>query len=99
MWFPKLGLSAPLIGLAAQMPLQSSSPPSHYAALSETAEDFQFKQGPNVFSPYDMAELERPGIAVVNPIGDLLLVPVTKFSLENKTCVSSPGDCNHIISV
>ena len=88
MWFPSLGLSAPLIGLAAQVPLYSSEPSTYHASLSETAEDFQFKQGPNVFSPYDMAELARPGVAVVNPTGDLLLVPVTQFSLQDKTCVN-----------
>ncbi|KAJ6508622.1 Alpha/Beta hydrolase protein [Mycena sanguinolenta] len=46
---------------------------------------FALKEGPEVFSPRTLVELGRPGTGVPNPAGDLVLVPHTKFSLEEKT--------------
>ncbi|KAF7346483.1 Dipeptidyl-peptidase 5 [Mycena sanguinolenta] len=47
--------------------------------------EFALKEGPDVFSPRTLIELGRPGTGVANPAGDLVLVPHTKFSLEEKT--------------
>lgn len=46
--------------------------------------DFEFKQAKDVFSPKDLVELPRPGAPVANPAGDLFLVPVSAFSIEEK---------------
>jgi hypothetical protein len=46
---------------------------------------FAFKEGPEIFSPKDMLELARPGMGLANPgAGDLVLVPVSKYSFESK---------------
>ena len=46
--------------------------------------DFDFKEGVDVLSPKDMLELARPGAGVANPSGDLVLVPVSKYSFAEK---------------
>ncbi|TCD62995.1 hypothetical protein EIP91_006154 [Steccherinum ochraceum] len=46
--------------------------------------DFNFKEGADVFSPKDLLELARPGAGVANPSGDLVLVPVSKYSFAEK---------------
>ncbi|KAF7796251.1 hypothetical protein EIP86_007425 [Pleurotus ostreatoroseus] len=48
------------------------------------APDFSFKEGPDIFSPLDLVQLARPGTGVANSAGDLLIVPVSKYSLEDK---------------
>ncbi|KAK7681545.1 hypothetical protein QCA50_015277 [Cerrena zonata] len=45
---------------------------------------FKFKEGPDVFAPKDLVELPRPGAGIANPPGDLLLVPVSKYSFKDK---------------
>ena len=51
--------------------------------------DFAFKTGAELFSPIDLVRLARPGTGVANAAGDLLIVPVSKYSLEEKKCVCS----------
>ncbi|KAF5369307.1 hypothetical protein D9758_002810 [Tetrapyrgos nigripes] len=72
---PLLGL-----GLSAQVPFQSLPAPSSGNMSPKDA--FQFKEGPDVFSPKDLVELGRPGAAVANHAGDLALIPHSKFSFE-----------------
>ncbi|KAH8104705.1 alpha/beta-hydrolase [Cristinia sonorae] len=92
MWLPQiLGLPT-LLGLAAQVPLQHqqslppspSTPRSNHTMASSYKIDFNFKEGPDVFSPKDMLELPRPGAGVANPAGDLVLVSVSKYSFKDK---------------
>ena len=55
---------------------------------------FKFKEGSDVFTPKDLIELSRPGSGVANVPGDLILVPVSKYSFEDKKYVrvsSSPA--------
>ncbi|KAE9393265.1 alpha/beta-hydrolase [Gymnopus androsaceus JB14] len=49
-----------------------------------TQSSFQFKEGSDVFTPKDLVELARPGTGVANHAGDLVLVPVSKYSFEDK---------------
>lgn len=39
-------------------------------------------------SPRDLIQLAIPGTGVVNFVGNLLIVPVSKFSLEHKKFVT-----------
>ncbi|KAG5648332.1 hypothetical protein DXG03_004904 [Asterophora parasitica] len=71
------------LGLTAQIPFQSSPPPPTSNEMS-TVQDFNFRQGPDVFSPKDLIELRRPGAGVANDAGDLVLVPVSEYSLKDK---------------
>ena len=93
MWFPSLGLPISLLGLAAQVPLESpnnkssASPTAMTVVAGNANNDFAFKEGPDVFSPKDLVELARPGNGVANPAGDLLVVSVSKYSLEQKKYV------------
>ena len=48
---------------------------------------FKFEEGSDVFTPKDLVELSRPGPGVANVPGDLILVPVSKYSFEDKKCV------------
>lgn len=84
MWLPSLGLPLSFLGLAAQVPLQPSSTPSDSVAMSFEQPDFQFKDGPNVFTPKNMIELARPGSGIANPAHDLLLISSSKYSFEDK---------------
>lgn len=86
MWFPALGLPVSLLGLAAQVPLQSSSALStnNSSAMSFVQTDFKFKEGADIFTPMDMLELARPGSGVANPAGDLILIPSSKYSFQDK---------------
>jgi dipeptidyl aminopeptidase/acylaminoacyl peptidase len=49
-----------------------------------TSLEFAFKEGPDLFSPQDLVELARPGTGVANLAGDLVLVPVSKYSFADK---------------
>ncbi|KAH7925143.1 alpha/beta-hydrolase, partial [Leucogyrophana mollusca] len=68
------------LGLSFQEPLGFSPPP----AIMSPSDDFAFKQGPNVFTPKDMLELASPGVPLANPAGDLAVVPVSKYSFDDK---------------
>lgn len=48
---------------------------------------FKFEEGSDVFTPKDLVELSRPGAGVANIPGDLILVPVSRFSFEDKKYV------------
>lgn len=71
-------LSVSILGLAAQVPLQIEQP------APPGPLDFNFKEGPNIFSPKDLIQLARPGTGVANSEGDLLIVPVSKYSFDDK---------------
>lgn len=45
---------------------------------------FAFKEGSDIFSPKDLVELKRPGTGAANDAGDLVLVPISKYSFEDK---------------
>ncbi|GLB38400.1 putative prolyl oligopeptidase family protein [Lyophyllum shimeji] len=45
---------------------------------------FSFKEGPDIFSPKDLVQLRRPGTGVANDAGDLVLIPVSEYSLKEK---------------
>jgi hypothetical protein len=49
-----------------------------------TKPEFTFKQGADVFAPKDLVELARPGTGSANVPGDLVLVPVSKYSFADK---------------
>ncbi|THH27569.1 hypothetical protein EUX98_g6611 [Antrodiella citrinella] len=91
MWFPHiLGLQA-ILGFATQVPLQESPTPTpqHPQTMSSYKIDFNLKEGADVLSPKDMIELARPGSGVPSPGGDLVLVPVSKYSFEEKKDTNS----------
>lgn len=71
-------LSVSILGLAAQVPLQIEQS-AHASPL-----DFNLKEGPNIFSPKDLIQLARPGAGVANSEGDLMIVPVSKYSFNDK---------------
>jgi hypothetical protein len=77
MWFP---LS--LLGLSAQLPLLQT-PLSESSVMPNRAE-FSFKDGVDLFSPKDLIELVRPGSGVANGDGSLVLIPLSKYSFEEK---------------
>jgi hypothetical protein len=53
--------------------------------------DFKLKEGKHILSPKNMLELPRPGAGTVNEAGDLVLVPVSKYSFEeSKYVVHTP---------
>ena len=72
-----------ILGLAAQVPFRSEQP-SEPTTMSLSAQDFSFKEGPDVFTPQDMLQLARPGTGVANDAGDLVIVPVSKYSFKEK---------------
>jgi hypothetical protein len=46
--------------------------------------EFELNHAANVFTPHDLVGLARPGTGVANDLGDLVLVPVSKWSFEEK---------------
>ncbi|EGN98331.1 hypothetical protein SERLA73DRAFT_91651 [Serpula lacrymans var. lacrymans S7.3] len=70
------------LGLSAQVPLRD--PSLDTTAIMPAKPDFSFKEGADIFSPKDLIELARPGAGAANDAGDLVLVPVSKFSFEDK---------------
>ncbi|KAI0822032.1 alpha/beta-hydrolase [Trametes gibbosa] len=77
MWVPP-GFPLSLLGLAAQVPLQSS-----VNTTSMATPDFAFAEGPNIFSPKDLVQLPRAGSGVSNAAGDLVVVLVSEYSLKS----------------
>lgn len=88
MRFPE-GLSATVLGLAAQVPIEPISHPLA-TSMSPAAFNFSLKTDANIFSPKDLVELARPGTGVANSVGDLALIPVSTYSLQDKKCVHRP---------
>lgn len=86
MWVsPGLGLPISLLGLAAQVPLESTvQHPAPDMVASYGVKDFNFTDETNVFSPVDLVKLARPGTGTANGPGDLFIVTVSKYSLEDK---------------
>ena len=62
-------------------------PADNTVMAHSTKAAFSFKEGSNVFTPKDLVELSRPGPGVANVPGDLILVPVSKYSFEDKKYV------------
>jgi hypothetical protein len=75
-----------LLGLSTQRPFfqgaNISKLPSAMTMPSKST--FTLKEGVDVFSPNDLVTLSRPGAGVSNDPGDLVLVPVSKYSFEEK---------------
>lgn len=59
----------------------------HRLATSKTDPEFKLKEGPDVFTPRNLVQLTKPGVGVANPDGDLVLILVSKSSLEDKKYV------------
>ena len=66
-----------VLGLAAQVPLQSPS------TNSMVTHESVFKEAAGVFSPKDLVQLPRPGTGTANEAGDLLFVPIAQYSLKD----------------
>ncbi|KAF8530893.1 alpha/beta-hydrolase [Gautieria morchelliformis] len=47
-------------------------------------ETFAFKESADIFSPKSLIELVRPGGGVANDAGDLVLIPSSKYSFQDK---------------
>lgn len=74
-----------LLGLAAQVPLGGViDRPENTSAMRRINPSFKFKDGENVLTPKEMLELPRPGAGAVNEAEDLILVPVSQYSFEEK---------------
>ena len=54
------------------------------SGISTEPEDFAFKTAKGLFSPQDLVELPRPGAGIANPAGDIVFVPVSKYSFKEK---------------
>lgn len=80
MWLSRFPLT--VLGLAAQVPLEQPANVSHSAMVFTN--DFSFKADAGIFTPKELVELTRPGTGLANAPGDLVLVPVSKYSLEEK---------------
>ncbi|KAJ7442678.1 Alpha/Beta hydrolase protein [Mycena latifolia] len=69
---------------AAQTALQPDGHTSVSPVRAVNNLKYALKDAPDVFSPKDLVELGRPGTGVSNEEGDLVLIPYSKFSLEEK---------------
>jgi hypothetical protein len=83
MRLPFSWLALSWLALAAQAPLRSAS-----NIVMHTEPEFAFKDGADVFTPKNLVELTRPGEGKANDVGDLVLVPISKYSLKEKKSVS-----------
>ncbi len=77
-WFPRVAF----LSFATQLPL--TSPPAVNIPSFNMSKAFSFKSGNDTFTPQDLVELTRPGAGVANAAGDLVLVPVSKYSFAEK---------------
>ena len=66
--------------LGSQVPFTMSTP-----YISN--ETFALKGGAGIFSPKSLIELVRPGAGVANDVGDLVFVPISKYSFNDKEWV------------
>lgn len=71
-----------LLGLTAQLPFQRYLQDT--TGVMQIKPEFTFKEGADVFAPKDLVGLGRPGTGVANDAGDLVLVPFSKYSFEEK---------------
>lgn len=74
------------------------NPADNIVMAHGTKAAFRFKEGSGVFSPKDLVELSRPGPGVANVPGDLILVPVSKYSFEHKKYVRASSLLARFIS-
>lgn len=72
-----------LLGLS-QLPLLSDPPPGRSTVVMANRPEFSFKEGTDLFTPKDLIELARPGTGVANEPGDLVLVPISQYSFDDK---------------
>ena len=88
--FEVVVLSAAAAVQANQLPLSGQA--VHPANMTRRPmANFSLQDGKDVFSPRTMLETPRPGAGVANSAGDLAYVPVTQYSFENRTRVSTWG--------
>ena len=86
MWTLLIALPSLVCALSdTQIPFHK--PADNTVMAHSTKAAFSFKEGSNVFTPKDLVELSRPGPGVANVPGDLILVPVSKYSFEDKKYV------------
>ncbi|EJD50500.1 alpha/beta-hydrolase [Auricularia subglabra TFB-10046 SS5] len=71
----RFGQNISLLLSSSQVPLMPSAPAAN-------ALDYDFKAGDAVFSPHDLVSLPRPGSAAVSPDGQLVIVPVSTYDVE-----------------
>ena len=72
-----------IFGQVAQTPLLQPSTNSVGQLLDMPTKAFQSQDDPSVLTPREMIELDRPGLGVANPDGDLAFVYVTQNSLSD----------------
>lgn len=53
---------------------------------TDQPENFKWIEGDDIFTPLDLVQLPRPGAGVANGAGDLVLVPVSEYSVKDKEC-------------
>ena len=76
-----------LLGLSTQVPLHFLQGGNVTGSTMMSKPRFALKEGPEIFSPKDLGELARPGAGVANAPGDLVMVPVSKYSFDDKKYV------------
>jgi len=59
--------------------------PDSEGVSSRRRTKFSFKEDPDVFCPRDLVGLARTGAGIANAAGDLVLVPVSKYSFQDDT--------------
>ncbi|KAG9315813.1 Alpha/Beta hydrolase protein [Chiua virens] len=79
MWLPN---SAALLGLFLWQ--QPFTPPPLPSSLETMPAEFALKATPEVLSPQAMLTLPRPGAPLPNPAGDLALIPVSRYSFDDR---------------
>lgn len=72
-----------LLGLSAIQTVFQSQKPTPLPS-NRTARNFEFAEAADVFSPKDLVELGRPGTGIANEVGDLVVIPYSEFSGEDK---------------
>ncbi|KAH7912525.1 Alpha/Beta hydrolase protein [Hygrophoropsis aurantiaca] len=78
MWLPTALYG--ILGIPTQTPILSPQ----VLSVPPNSTSFTFQQNVGTFSPKDMLELPRPGIPIANVVGDLALVPSSKYSFEDE---------------
>ncbi|KZV95473.1 alpha/beta-hydrolase [Exidia glandulosa HHB12029] len=77
----RFGNDLALLLSASQTPLMSTT--NNAGANAGSPLDFEFKTGADVFSPVDLVTLPRPGAGLVSPDGQLVVVPVSTYNLQD----------------
>ncbi|KAJ7485987.1 Alpha/Beta hydrolase protein [Mycena galericulata] len=76
--------SSSLWGLSAQAAFKSDVQTSPGIMSRIQNSGFALKEAADIFSPKTMLELGRPGAGVANEPGDLVLIPYSKYSFNDK---------------